>query len=110
MHRLPQEILLEIFCFLRAKQLVCASRVCRLWNALANDDKLWRSLCRNAAGENLADALRLYAEAAEGHSPVHWRDVFIRYTAKSKRRKKLCALARLNLENNVDLQFAQVRV
>ncbi|TPX69298.1 hypothetical protein SpCBS45565_g02545 [Spizellomyces sp. 'palustris'] len=43
---LPPELLFRVFGYLDADFLVRCSAVCRAWNALANQDILWKELCR----------------------------------------------------------------
>ncbi|SJM87376.1 probable F-box protein MET30 [Zygosaccharomyces bailii] len=42
---LPTELSLKILCYLDCQSLCNAARVCRRWQVLANDDKVWYRMC-----------------------------------------------------------------
>lgn len=42
---LPMELSLKILCYLDCQSLCNAARVCRRWQVLANDDKVWYRMC-----------------------------------------------------------------
>ena len=44
MHNLHDSILLEIFSFLKIYEKLCCARVCRRWQRVLNDWKLWRRI------------------------------------------------------------------
>lgn len=43
--KLPFELVLRILSFCDAKTLCMASRVCKTWMTLANDDWIWHRMC-----------------------------------------------------------------
>lgn len=72
MRDLPPEIIYRVFTFLDARDLLlCASTVCSEWNALANDDPLWKPLCKRY--------WKYLAKTAEqSRSPtLSWKSFFI---------------------------------
>lgn len=65
--RLPEELYLDIYAYLRPCELGTIARVSLLWNRLANDDCLWRKFCMQSWP---------YVPKSEG---LNWKEYFQKY-------------------------------
>ncbi|XP_075502505.1 F-box protein At5g52880 [Primulina tabacum] len=90
---LPRDVLFHVFGFLDLQSLVSAAAVCRLWNAVASDNHLWKSLHATFFGK-LDSSFKINGNNTDGtikskkdvHSANHaetkadidWRNAFER--------------------------------
>lgn len=68
---LPQEVFLRVLNFLDVKSLVKASVVCRGWNIVSNDSKLWRRLYKNQSESLIVDK--------KESQIVDWKQAYINF-------------------------------
>ncbi|OWF39190.1 F-box only protein 15-like [Mizuhopecten yessoensis] len=55
-HEIPDEVLLKIFSFFGAQDLILVSQVCQRWRNLANDNSLWKPIFLKYAPKSEAEA------------------------------------------------------
>ena len=45
-HSLPEELLLQLFSYLKHGEIISVSKTCKRWNQVGRDDILWKRLIR----------------------------------------------------------------
>ncbi|XP_069112689.1 F-box only protein 15-like isoform X2 [Argopecten irradians] len=82
-HDIPDEVLLKVFSFFGAQDLILVSQVCQRWRNLANDNSLWRPIFLKYAPKSEVEASR----AGDFTSVSHLKTTCIRRCVEQRNKR-----------------------